>query len=200
MIHPDLDWYAGISKQYGAETHCPYANVSRCLRYYYSLRLLGNAGIITAINPDKIKGLDELWRNSDLMPVVAEHEPVIFGNNKIFKNFCPEVSFDAFELFAVSLTSYVNEEARDAAYVRLATIHNPKDWRLTWWEVEPLHYLNCPVYSQLISKPASAIANKTEYINSEEMIEVKPGIMGINLNVRVLLTRLANWWLSKQGK
>ncbi len=199
IIYPDLDWYAGISRQYGAETRCPYANVHRCLRYYYSLRLLSDVGIMTGINPDKIKDLDELWSQSDLLPIVAEHEPWN-GYNNIFLHFCPEISFDRFGLFAVTLIRYVDEKAQDAAHVRLSTIHNPNDWRWAWTHVEPLHYLNCPVYSQLASKSSPNVPNKTRNIKSVEMVEVKPGFMGINLNIRVLMTRLARWWLSKQGE
>lgn len=198
IIHPDLDWYAGISRQYDTATHCPYANVYKCPRYYYSLYLLGNAGIMTKMNSVKIKDLDELWRKSDLLPVVAEHEPEIFGDNKIFSKFCPEVSFDAFRLFAFSLSRYADEIDQDAAHGWLATINNPNDWRWAWAHVEPLHYLNCPVYSQLISKPDLAASNKKGNIDAEELIEIKPGFMGISLNIRVLMTRLAKWWLFKQ--
>jgi len=34
-------------------------------------------------------------------------------------------------------------------------------------------------------------------ISEGEIIEFKPGLFGITLNIKVLITRLAKWWLKK---
>jgi hypothetical protein len=36
--------------------------------------------------------------------------------------------------------------------------------------------------------------------HTAELLELKPGFMGIRLNLKALLTRLSEWWLSKQAK
>ena len=201
FIYPDLEWYSEISDQKNVPLRCPYANVHRCPRYYSSLYLLGNAGITTKMETEKIGELDELWNKSDLLPVIAEHDTSIkeFDNKKsVFSNFCPEVSFDVFSLFAVSLHRYANETDIDQAHAQLAKEAHPKDWRWNWAHVESLHYLKCPVYSQLMTRPAINASETIKDNSTQEIIEVKPGFMGISLNIRAALSRLAKWWLSKR--
>jgi len=201
FIYPDIDWYTEISEQKKAPLRCPYANVHRCPRYYSSLYLLGEEGITTKIKPEKVKELDEFWEKSDLLPVVAEHDTgiSISGDKKSsFSNFCPEVSFDVFGLFAVHLHRYSDEIDIEIAHAQLGDKAYPKDWRWQWAHVEPLHYLKCPVYSQLALKPAPVSGESSTTRATQEMIEIKPGFMGISLNIKMLLTRLANWWLSKR--
>jgi hypothetical protein len=202
FIYPDLEWYSNISKQENVPLKCPYANVHRCPRYYASLYLLGNADVTTKMNPEKIKELDELWNKSDVLPVIAEHDTSIAKvDDKIsmFTKFCPEILFDIFGLFAVSLFRYADDIDQEAGYAQMKRDAYPKDWRLTWSHVEPLHYLKCSVYSQLITRP---VENKQDTLTGEsipEIIEIKPGFMGISLNVRAACSRLAKWWLSKQS-
>ena len=201
FIYPDLSWYSEISDQKNVSLRCPYANVHRCPRYYSSLYLLGNDGITTKMETEKIQKLNELWNKSDLLPVITEHDTSIMGsagNKSGFSNFCPEVSFDIFGLFAVSLFPYADGIDRGVAHAQLAKEAHPKDWRWNWAHVEPLHYLECPVYSLLITRPA---INKSEILKektTQEIIELKPGFMGISVNIRAALSRLAKWWLSKQ--
>lgn len=107
---------------------------------------------------------------------------------------CPYAN-DVFGLFAVSLHRYADEIDRDTFHVQLRKKAYPKDWRWNWAHVEPVHYLECTIYSQLISQPTP---NSTLDTNPQEMLEIKPGFMGISLNIRVLLTHLCKWWLSKQ--
>jgi len=50
----------------------------------------------------------------------------------------------------------------------------------------------------LITRPA---INKSEILKektTQEIIELKPGFMGISVNILAALSRLAKWWLSKQ--
>ena len=91
-----------------------------------------------------------------------------------------------------------DEIDKEIAHAQLAEKAYPKDWRWQWVHVKPLHYLKCPVYSQLASKPAPVSGESSTERATQEMIEVKPEFMGMSLNIKVLLTRLANWWLSKR--
>lgn len=203
FIYPDLDWYTGISKVENVPPRCPYANVHRCPRYYHSLYLMGDSGITTKMKPEKIKELDTFWAKTDILPVVAEHATNITGygdKNSGFSNFCPEISFDVFGLFADYLHRYADEIDNDVAHSRLEKEAHPKDWRWQWESISPLHYLKCPVYSQLMSRPSEITEERINIPSPAEMVEVKPGFMGINLNLKVLLTRLAKWWLSMQAK
>lgn len=81
FIYPDLSWYSEISDQKNVSLRCPYANVHRCPRYYSSLYLLGNAGITTKMETEKIQRLNELWNKSDLLLVIAEHDTSICLDN-----------------------------------------------------------------------------------------------------------------------
>ncbi|MEN6319602.1 MAG: hypothetical protein ABFD82_12695 [Syntrophaceae bacterium] len=198
FIYPDTDWYCEISEQKSALSHCPHANVHRCPRYYSSLYLLGAERITTEIESEKVKELDEFWRRSDLLPVVAEHDTGIFGDKKQFSNFCPEISFDVFGLFAVDLSRYTDEIDKGVVYAELKKNAYPKDWRFQWAGVTPLHSLECTIYSQIESKGVNVPPNSSRVETNQEMIEIKPEFMGISLNIRVLITRIANWWLSKQ--
>ena len=173
FIYPNIDWYTEISEQKKATPRCPYANVHRCPRYFSSLYLLGEGGVTTKIKSEKVKELDEFWGKSDLLPVIAEHDTGILssGDNKSgFSNFCPEISFDVFGLFAISLHRYSDEIDIEVAHAQLAKKAYPKDWRWQWAHVEPLHYLKCPVYSQLASKPAQVSGQSSRKKTTKEMI------------------------------
>ena len=198
-IYPDIDWYTGISEHKDVQPRCPYANVHRCYRYYASLCLLGKAGIATKMREEKIKELESFWEKSDLVPTLAEHDTGISGpdgRTTGFSNLCPEVSYDIFGLFAVSLHKYADDIDIEAAHRQLGKEAYQKDWRWSWASVSALHYLQCPAYSQIASSsPLSPIAPVKQ---EQDVIEVKPGFMGISVNIRSLFTRLSRWWLSKQ--
>jgi hypothetical protein len=201
-INPDIDWYIGISKQNSVQPRCPYANIHRCYRYYTSLVLLGESGITTKMGSDKVNELESFWANSDLIPDLAEHHTGISisdGKKTGFSNFCPEVSYDFFGLFANSLHRYADEIDSDAAHRQLAKSAYPNDWRWSWANVSPLHYSQCSYYSQILSSPISSPAAQLPVTPEQDIIEVKPGFMGISINLRALITRVAKWWFSILG-
>ena len=201
FVYPDIDWYTGISKQKHIQPRCPYANVHRCYRYYASIYLLGEAKITTKMDEKKIHELKRFWGKSQLFPVLAEQDTAISGpkgKTTGFSNFCPEVSYDVFGLFAVSLHKYVDEIDIETAHKHLRENAYPKDWRWNWASVSPLHYSDCPLYSQLLSSDAFFTTPEPSNNNGQDLIEVKPGFMGISINLKSLLTRFSKWWLSKQ--
>ena len=118
---PDMDWCLSISRARHVTPRCPFASVERCPRYYQSLSLLGEAGS-TKIPPDEDARLSALWEKSDLWPKTDEGATSIWGGGTRtsgFSNFCPEVTYDRFHLFATGLYRYADEIDSDLAHERL---------------------------------------------------------------------------------
>lgn len=151
-IDPDLYWYTRISRDKGVRPRCPFASVHRCPRFYQSLSLLGGAGS-TKIEPKEDQRLIEKWEKSDLWPTTSEQATSIMGEPgkpSIYLNFCPEVAFERFGLFAVSLARYADGIGSDAAHARLGEEGAPgTDWCWAWSHVAPIHYTECPLFSPL---------------------------------------------------
>ncbi|HOI74727.1 MAG TPA: hypothetical protein PLO63_11345 [Syntrophales bacterium] len=173
IIQPNLKWYIGISDPKGLDPRCPFASVYRCPRYYQSLSLLGEAGS-TKIDPKEDKLLNERWQKTDVWPTTQEQETSVSGpegENKHFSNFCPEVLFDRFGLFATGLYKYSDDIDRNLAHNELSNEGaSPDDWRWSWQYVEPIHYTECLQYSllkagKMKSAPVSAFPdhNKDEF-------------------------------------
>ena len=149
-IQPDLNWYTEISAAKGLAPRCPFASVHRCPRYYQSVSLLGRAGVTTQIEPEEDNRLLELWKRSDLWPVVDEQATSVTGRH--FSKFCPEVSFERFGWFASHLSYHADEIDQDAACSRLVDEGaSGRDWHWIWALATPMHYADCPLYSPLLS-------------------------------------------------
>jgi hypothetical protein len=151
-IDPDLYWYTRISRDKGVRPRCPFASVRRCPRFYQSLSLLGGAGS-TKIEPKEDQRLQGKWGKSDLWPTTSEQATSIMGEPgkpSIYSKFCPEVAFERFGLFAVSLARYADEIDSDAALARLVEEDAPgTDWHWAWSHIAPMHYTECPLFSPL---------------------------------------------------
>ncbi len=149
-IVADKGWYKEISERKGKPTHCPYATVHKCPRYYQSVSLLEGTGA-TKIDKKEDERLLKKWKKSDLWPVIDEHATSIRGSSDKFStasNYCPEVMFDRFGVFASSLGSFVDELDKEASHNYLKSIDAPRnDARWFWMYVEPLHYTDCGLYS-----------------------------------------------------
>lgn len=77
-----------------------------------------------------------------------------------YSNFCPEVSYDSFGYFASSLHRYADEIDSDCAHARLGKMKAPRgDWRWAWASVRAMHYSECPLYSILRSRTATAVGD-----------------------------------------
>lgn len=152
-VQPDLAWYRSESEQRRLPTpRCPFASVHRCPRYYQSLSLLGRAGS-TAIDGAEDARLLEQWSGSDLWPVTDEQATATLGPEDAassFWNFCPEVAFDRFGLFASFLAEHADGIDVEVAHKQLAREGAPAaDWRWRWASVHPMHYADCPLYAPL---------------------------------------------------
>ena len=152
----DLDWYLRESSSKGTPTpRWPFANADHCPRYFQSLSLLGGTGF-TGLSANEEKRLLKKWTRSALWPRTAEQATSISGSetkSSIFSNFCPEVLFDGFGLFATVLSRYADELDLETAHARLATQDADRnDWRWQWSDMIPMHYSACPLYSVLANQ------------------------------------------------
>ncbi|WP_148042267.1 hypothetical protein [Pseudomethylobacillus aquaticus] len=198
-IYPDMDWNISRSHDKSLAPRCPHANVHRCPRYYQSYSLLGESGITTALTPETDTALLAKWKKTDLWPALAEHATSISGSNgkkSHFSNFCPEVAFDTFGLFASSLCRYADEIDRANAESWLVGNGRAfaKDWRWDWASLNPMHYSECPLYSQL-AVSQSIVPDSTK----EEIVSMKPGAFGFSVDLKKLISRFSRWWLSRHG-
>ena len=183
---------------------CPYATVHRCPRYYQSLWLLGQYGGATQIDSAQDEALLEKWRASDLWPVTSEQEPSVYGpegNPKMFNRFCPEVSYDRFGWFATDLYRYTDEIDLNAAHAKLGSQGTRgEDWRWAWETVHPMHYTECPLYSLLTHRPvAQELPSEAESTRTEKIVDLRPTLWGMSLNVNVLLSRIRSWWKRRRA-
>jgi hypothetical protein len=144
---------------------------------------------------DKDKELLEKWKESELWPVIDEHATAISGSDGKktgFHNFCPEVSFDVFHVFASYLHRFADEIDRDNRHAQLADkpkkIHG--DWRWTWEHIEPMHYTDCPVFAILSASAKTARSDRER----DELLQLRPGAFGININLKALWKRLPTWF------
>jgi len=201
IVIPDFEWYSKISDEFGGPPRCPFATASHCPRYYQSLSLLKETGA-TSIDAKIDDSLFQKWKNSPLWPLVAEQETSVMGTDeeraKIISNFCPEVSYDRWGIFATFLARYADEIDIRLAHKSLSERGASRDdWRWEWASIRPQHYKECPLYS-ILQRPDEEI--KTALENSDELLEIKPGIFGVSVNVKNLITKLCLWWLDKQRK
>lgn len=200
--NPDIGWYLRISAERHVTPRCPFASVERCPRYYQSLSLLGEAGS-TKIPDEEDNRLEALWQKSDLWPITREQETSMFGGERMttFSNFCPEIIYDRFHVFASVLCEHVDDIDRDFAYQKLHKASIPRtDWRWRWWAITPMHFTECPLYSPLTrgdGLPAET-APKTQHVREQplstekpgELVSLKPGIWGMNIDLKEAGRRL----------
>src|SRR3989338_7766453 len=180
VLIPNLQWYLNQSKSRGIAPRCPFATVTSCPRFYQSLSLLGEAGS-TSIPEKEDKKLLSKWNKSPLWPVTAEQETSISGSSKLFFNFCPEVSYERFELFASVLDRYADEIDIGIAHSHLSEIKAASDdWRWNWSNINQQHYSEFPLYSVLLGTQQT-VQNKPE-----DIVTLKPNIYGIGIDFNAL--------------
>lgn len=153
-IYPDLQWYASVSERKNLNGRCPFATVHRCPRYFESVALLGDQGIATQMSRSLHDELLKRWSSHELWPATGETANAISGGERpnSFSNFCPEVLFDTFKLFASVVIQFYDSDDRALQEGRLereGTLPR-SDWRWNFQHVEPMHYSECPLYSKLV--------------------------------------------------
>ena len=152
-IYPDLDWYVAVSERKAVTARCPYATIHRCPRYFESVALLSDSGITATLPAATHETALAKWQPHELWPATAETATSISGGQppNCFSNFCPEVAFDTFKLFASSLIRFSDEIDRDIRYRKLQQEGQSatRDWRWDWEHIGPMHYSECPIYSKI---------------------------------------------------
>lgn len=188
-VQPNFDWYSSLSLQNGVQPRCPFSNVEMCPRYYESLSLLGVAGITTPLQQSEEKRLLAKWKRSEHWPKLDEHRVSIL-DGRHFMHFCPEVAYDFFGLFASGLYRYSDEEDCHRVHEQLSENGtSTSDWRWQWSNIIPLHYSECQLYSTLIQTGSK----NTQEAGRKEIVEVKPSMFGIKIDVKETLIRFWKW-------
>lgn len=151
-ITPDYDWYKSVSKMQRSTNRCPFAQVRRCPRYFYSRSLLGDCGS-TPIEKELDEELTRLWQLSEFAPTTDEDMPSVTQSgdkHPSFWKFCPEVMFDRFGWFVSDLSPYADEIDEQAGRNMLERLGlNSRHPRWIWSAAQPMHYSDCPQYSLL---------------------------------------------------
>lgn len=145
---PDINWYSGVSADRGLPTHCPFAIASLCPRHYQSLSLLKSTGA-TEIEPQIDESLLKKWQRSPLWPLIAEQATSVSGSDvtpaSSLNQFCPEVAYLRYKVFASCIVEFNDELQRYLAYEMLEHLDVPvSDWRWTWQHLQPMHYSSVP--------------------------------------------------------
>lgn len=189
--NPDIAWYMNISRERGVSPRCPFATAERCPRYYHSLSLLGDAGS-TKIPAAEDELLRQQWEKSDLLPKTAEYDTGMFGNGErwfTYSNFCPEIIYDRFGLFASGLSEHYDEIDRDIAHQWLSKENWPRaHWQWMWASAKSQHFTECPLYSLLIHSP------ERKENRREEVVTLRPTFMGMSMNINELARRIWPWF------
>ena len=149
---PDSSWYRAKSSEAGVACSCPYANVHKCYRYYASIYMLGEVQMITSISDEKKSELEKFWKQSGLVPVIAEDDTGIgglVGRLSSFSNFCPEVTYTYFGYYASYIARYVDEIDKDSGQKIAEGEGLENDWRYEWGFLTACHFLDCSVYTQV---------------------------------------------------
>lgn len=152
IIIPDASWYESKSLERNTPASCPYANVHKCPRYYASIQRLGEARIISSISDEKQSSLDVFWASSELMPVIAEEETCVYGEQgswSTFSNFCPEVTFTYLHYYASFLAKYVDEIDSNCGRRIAEREKKANDWRYEWGFISPCHFSECSIYNKI---------------------------------------------------
>jgi hypothetical protein len=151
-IQPTLSWHTSISDARQVAPRCPFAPVHLCPSFYESLSRLGRAGSLPLV-PKVERLCRRKWEG--FTPWLATQGKVasISGppsKSTIYSNFCPEVLYSRFGLFAASLIRYSDEIDAGIVHAQLKKDGTPNDnWRWAWAHATHLHYTEYPLFSSL---------------------------------------------------
>lgn len=147
-----MEWYTAVGEKRGVDARCPFASVHRCPRYYESISLLAAASG-SGLDEREDRKLLRKWKKSQLWPVAGGQAASIAGdpgNPSVYSNFCPEVTYEHFGIFAAFLARYGDEIDSGVSHAHLAKEGAPNgDWRWRWSNAQPMHFTECPLHSPL---------------------------------------------------
>ena len=162
--YPDLDWYTSVSKRKNMLARCPYATAHRCPKYFESVWMLSKHGMMTEIPEALHNEFLKKWQSHELWRLTDATATTISGGGRdkgsCFSHLCPEVTFDAFNLFASQIIEFFDHFDREFNHRQLTEEGTflEKDWRWDFERFVPMHFSECPLYSKLyIEKPMSQI-------------------------------------------
>lgn len=149
-------WYFAESRKLEQKTlRCPFASVDLCPRYFESLHLSDKLGA-TGMSQEDVARAQAKWDSEPAFASLREQLPSVQRGDGRFSslvNFCPEVVYDIFSIFAAMLGRYVDEIDHDAAMRVLRRRDAPlEDPAWSWGFVVPLHYTACPTFSLLAGR------------------------------------------------
>jgi len=186
--NPDLKWYQSISLERQVTPRCPFAAFRKCPKYYFSYSLTDSFGITAALSKEDDKKIMEYWSETSYLPMPREIEPCINGiEKKNIRNFCPEVVSKIYGIFASSIYHYVDDidiEIAEKALIKEQADRD--DCRWIYSSIVPVHYLDCEYYS-IIAANDRKIELKQ---NEEDIIDIKPNIYGVGININALIRKL----------
>lgn len=185
LVCPDLAWYTKISSTKKLPPRCPYANPWLCAHYYGSQLVLSKANYLL-LDKGMVKRVEKHWKAKKLYPVADVDGPSLSTTSgtpglMIFSNFCPEISYKCYGLFASSLVPHCKMDEYDRIHVERMLKRlklESDDWRWSWDNITPLHFSDCPRYSILSQSPVRTRTSDGK-ASTEKMIEHFPSPPGL---------------------
>jgi hypothetical protein len=191
-VEPNMEWYLSISRERDVAPRCPFATVDRCPRYWDSLSMLQHIGH-TSVSEQESQRLEKKWAGSDLRARTAEQDTSISGSSssKCLTNYCPEIAYNSFGVFASFLSEHVDKIDRDMAARRLSREGaSPESSKWRWGALAPMHYTECPLYSPLLHQPVSTLPDKPK----DDLVTIKPTIWGMSIDLNEVWRRFWPWF------
>ncbi|MFA7328971.1 MAG: hypothetical protein WC081_05660 [Candidatus Ratteibacteria bacterium] len=157
----DDNWYYEKSRELKLSKNCPFSSPQLCPRYYESVKILQNVKLVKGIGSKIDKKLAQKWEEHPMKPCMQEEESGISfegdpGTSSYktlsISNFCPELTFKQFGIFASSLarlTDIIDTEPIPNYVKRMKA--DKDDWKWEYHRVDHQHYSDCKEYLWLSS-------------------------------------------------
>lgn len=128
-IYPDLAWYSSQGERKGLPGRCPHTSIHHCPRYFETVALLSDVKVTAPLPKDLHDAALAKWREHELAPATGETAASISGGKdpNCYSNFCPEVAYDTFKLFASTLIRINDSIDRQIAERLIEKIQHPKE-------------------------------------------------------------------------
>ena len=65
-----------------------------------------------------------------------------------------------------------------------------KDWRWDYSYINKMHFINCPVYSQILTSQNDDNLNHINNENKKDILILEPKIFGIGINLKQLFNKI----------